>query len=125
MVWRMPQHVNCLLVTCPGSAGVVEGLGRWVLGACMQGYWGGGSVFLATSALDWHFWLDAPHSMEHGTLAFLDIIALRHGEGLRMRAPLLSACISTRVVPQQAAEPWAGTRLRPIWASTCAAAPAR
>jgi hypothetical protein len=49
----------------------------------VQLYWGGGSVFLATSALDWHYWRQAPHSWEHGTLAFLDIIAIRHGKHLR------------------------------------------
>ncbi|GAB4818580.1 hypothetical protein N2152v2_005626 [Parachlorella kessleri] len=42
-------------------------------------YWGGGSVFLATAALDWRYFRHAPHSYEHGTLPFLDIIALSHG----------------------------------------------
>ena len=46
----------------------------------LQLYWGGGSVFLATAALDWRYFRHAPHSYEHGTLPFLDIIALSHGE---------------------------------------------
>ncbi len=46
----------------------------------VQGYWGGGSVFLATAAQDWRLFKEAPHSLEHGTLPFLDIVALKHGE---------------------------------------------
>ncbi len=46
----------------------------------LQGYWGGGGVFTATARLDWRQPRRAPQGMEHGTLPFLDIVALRHGE---------------------------------------------
>lgn len=48
----------------------------------LQGYWGGGTVFLATATLDWNLFFDAPRRFEHGTLPFLDIIALQHGEAV-------------------------------------------
>lgn len=44
-------------------------------------YWGGGAIFLATAALDWHAYRGLPDRLEDGTLPFLDIVALH--EGLR------------------------------------------
>lgn len=37
-------------------------------------------MFLATAGLDWKVWNPMPHAFEHGTLPFLDIIGIQHGE---------------------------------------------
>lgn len=43
-------------------------------------FWGGGSVSLASSDVDFHIFKNRPTSkFEDGTVAFLDIISLRHG----------------------------------------------
>jgi selenocysteine lyase/cysteine desulfurase len=42
-------------------------------------YWGGGSVFTATSALRWHLPQQAPAGLEDGTLPFLEILSLVNG----------------------------------------------
>ena len=44
-------------------------------------YWGGGSIFTATSELQWKLTHDFPRSVEDGTVPYLDILAL--GSGLR------------------------------------------
>ncbi len=84
----------CEPLTCTSSCPSVAHLNNKAprlpfIVSCAQLYWGGGSVFLATAALDWHYFREAPHSYEHGTLPFLDIIAVRHGEPNRI-ASLLS-----------------------------------
>ncbi|GAB4820182.1 hypothetical protein N2152v2_007228 [Parachlorella kessleri] len=64
--------------------GYPTGIGALIMrkentGLLRKGYWGGGGVFLATSKLDWRYYQKPPHAFEHGTVAFTDIIALRHG----------------------------------------------
>ena len=47
---------------------------------CRKVYWGGGSVFLATSRLDWkHYRPQGPERFEDGTLPFLNIMSLHQG----------------------------------------------
>ena len=45
----------------------------------MQTYWGGGSMFTATSALRWQLLRAAPDGLEDGTLPFYEIMALSQG----------------------------------------------
>jgi molybdenum cofactor sulfurtransferase len=51
-------------------------------------FWGGGTVALATSSDHFHVLKCRPSDkLEDGTVSFLDIMALKHGEagGLRLR----------------------------------------
>lgn len=64
--------------------GFPTGVGAWIMRkdaapALRRVYWGGGSVFTATSALRWHVRHNGHERWEDGTLPFLDIMALRHG----------------------------------------------
>lgn len=45
-----------------------------------QVYWGGGSANYAVSSLDFTLLSDGPERFEVGTLPFLDIISLQHGQ---------------------------------------------
>jgi len=47
----------------------------------LQVYWGGGSANYTVSSLDWSLLADGPERFEDGTLPFLDIISMKHGEG--------------------------------------------
>ncbi|KAL6774590.1 hypothetical protein ACKKBG_A25570 [Auxenochlorella protothecoides x Auxenochlorella symbiontica] len=66
-LFGLPTGVGALIVRREGAAPL------------RKAYWGGGSVFLATSALDWHHRRLPPASLEDGTLPFLDIVALQYG----------------------------------------------
>ncbi|KAK2076602.1 hypothetical protein QBZ16_005362 [Prototheca wickerhamii] len=54
-------------------------------------YWGGGAIFLATAALDWHAYRGLPDRLEDGTLPFLDIVALHEG----LRTGTRTRCVPT------------------------------
>lgn len=68
MAWHTPPAC-CLTVV------------RRSVPCCVQVFWGGGTVALATSSDHFHVLKCRPSDkLEDGTVSFLDIMALKHGE---------------------------------------------
>lgn len=76
--------MRCLRHTLLGSArllALLDPLQR-SLATCRKLYWGGGSVFLATTRLDWKLLKpQGAKRFEDGTLPFLNILGLQYGCG--------------------------------------------